>query len=396
LSNIGNSRAFPLYFENCPPPPPKRDPAPDDATLPTFESGALGLPEKPIDGTSIAAFDDEFAKKVGRAIEAMRRAIRECNARNYEVAVLVLYQAQEERVREGSPGPDRDPVSRARADADARNIARWLEENWPRYPTPCDKRTGFLDTPGDNKRFATFVTGGGSFALGGRSGAVTGVDSFLGPGERLIDNRLDGGASQGTGLLGVRVRAYATLFEGPEGPPVERGERPPPALSGIRGFFETGVQSSFGAASFTQNFSGVNAVPLGFGQQRINENFQIPIVIGVSLPVASGTRFDVYGGVALDSWTHTMSGGEAGAAGSSFFAAQNRFTVDPTVGVGLQIGLGRALGVPNLIAGVNAELQFRPGSVVTAPSSAFAAQTYYGTVNPAVNLQATARIGFAF
>jgi len=31
-----------------------------------------------------------------------------------------------------------------------------------------------------------------------------------------------------------------------------------------------------------------------------------------------------------------------------------------------------------------------------APSSAFAAQTYYGTVNPAVNLQATARIGFAF
>ena len=46
--------------------------------------------------------------------------------------------------------------------------------------------------------------------------------------------------------------------------------------------------------------------------------------------------------------------------------------------------------------GVNAEVQFRPGSVVTATSANFPSETYYGTVNPTANMANMGRIGIPF
>ena len=46
--------------------------------------------------------------------------------------------------------------------------------------------------------------------------------------------------------------------------------------------------------------------------------------------------------------------------------------------------------------GINAEFQFRPGSVVSAASPNFAGQTYYGTVDPHTNLLLMGRIGWTF
>jgi len=48
------------------------------------------------------------------------------------------------------------------------------------------------------------------------------------------------------------------------------------------------------------------------------------------------------------------------------------------------------------LVGFNAELQFRPGSVVTAQSANFPSETYYSTVDPRTNLLLMARIGWSF
>ena len=62
-------------------------------------------------------------------------------------------------------------------------------------------------------------------------------------------------------------------------------------------------------------------------------------------------------------------------------------------GVGVRLPIGDpGVGVP-VILGLNAEFQFRPGSVVTAPSQNFPSETYYGTLNPTTNMLLMARIG---
>jgi len=125
---------------------------------------------------------------------------------------------------------------------------------------------------------------------------------------------------------------------------------------------------------------------------------RIPILIGGSVPIVptvtpggSPLFFNVYGGVTLDSWKQTLQGRDAGAPGGAGFFGQNqRFTVDPTAGVGFQTTMG------GFLVGLNAELQFRPGSVVTAQSANFTGETYYGTVDPRTNLLLMARIGWSF
>ena len=166
-------------------------------------------------------------------------------------------------------------------------------------------------------------------------------------------------------------------------------------------FVEAGVQSSFGAQSFIQPFGGVSTTPQGFGSNTVKENFQVPILIGVGLPITSPGQtpivLDLYGGITLDSWTQTLQGRESGAPGGlGFFGQNQRFTVDPTVGVGVRVPVGDiGFGLP-IIFGVNAEVQFRPGGVVTAPSANFPSETYYGTVNPTANMAIMGRIGIPF
>lgn len=319
-----------------------------------MESGDLNIPESPIAGTPIAVFDPQLAQDVASALERMRKAVDDCDLAAYDAAYRALRDAQEKRARETEPAQGRDRVSRGRAEADSRLLERYLDENWIRYPFPCTRKVGMLDTP---KPFAAFVLGGGSVATGG--------------------------AGTTTGVLGARVRGYMNFGES-----LERPEQPR-----LRGFFETGVQTGFGATSYTQSFSSGNTGLQGFGQQTVSENFQIPILLGLSVPVTPATRFDAYAGITLDSWMHGITGSD-GAAG--FSATQNRFTVDPTIGAGIQFNIGNAVGIPNLILGFNAEAQFRPGSTVAVQSPGSSSQTFSGSVDARVNVLAIGRLGISF
>jgi hypothetical protein len=99
---------------------------------------------------------------------------------------------------------------------------------------------------------------------------------------------------------------------------------------------------------------------------------------------------DFYGGITLDSWAQTLQGAEMNAPGQGFFGQNRHFSADPTVGLGVRMPVGDIGADLPIIFGVDAELQFRPGSVVTAPSPNFPV-TYFGTVDPHANLAIMAR-----
>ena len=247
------------------------------------------------------------------------------------------------------------------------------------------------------------VIGGAQVPLSG-TGNVTGVDTFF-ANNFLIDNRASGGMATAVPVAGVRARfeddyltqaVYREILE--EGRKYNRVREPYiPSL-----FIETGFQSAFGAQSFIQTFQSVSATPLGFGSDTVKENFQIPILAGVSWPITNPSStpvfVDLYGGITLDSWTQTLQGRESGAPGGPGFLNQsNRFTVDPTVGAGVRVAVGDIAGggIP-IIIGANAEVQFRPGSVVAAGSPNFPSETYYGTVGPQANMLFMFRVGIPF
>ncbi|MBN9090415.1 MAG: hypothetical protein J0J01_26175 [Reyranella sp.] len=227
---------------------------------------------------------------------------------------------------------------------------------------------------------------GGVFAPLARSGSVTAVDMMDVPG---ATSGRSGGASSIKPLLGARV--HVPLFW------YMRDEQ----HLGLGVFVETGLQSGFGRDSFNQSFQNTSATAADFGSRAIREYFQIPVLLGVTVPVGDrsgppAALFDIYGGLTLDSWSQVLQGGEANAPGQQGFYGENRrFSVDPTVGLGLRIPVGNlGDGLP-LLFGLNAELQFRPGSVVTAISNNFAV-TYVGTADPQANLAIMARLGIAF
>jgi hypothetical protein len=252
-----------------------------------------------------------------------------------------------------------------------------------------DARSEGPATPDTYRAVQLYAVGGGFVPLG-VTNTVTGVDATDAP--PLSIANAAGGTKATTPPPVLGMRAHVPLFwhmSGEQGP-----------LFGF--FFETGIQTSFGVQSAMLAFQDVSDSAAGFGSQTIRENFQVPLLLGASLPLdtnssgAPGIFLDVYGGVTLDSWTQTLQGAEANAPGGPGFFGQNRrFTPDPTVGVGLRGPVGNLSDDLPLFFGVNAELQFRPGSVVTASSQNFPV-IYYGTVNPYANLALMARVGVAF
>jgi hypothetical protein len=248
------------------------------------------------------------------------------------------------------------------------------------------------------------------------SGAVTGVDTFFGAGNFLISNSPNNASSSAVPMVGVRARANV-LDLGNSGLFLDAGflgdvirgkntSSPPsstPRGPGVGVFVESGIQSSFGAQSFIQSFSGVSTTPQGFGSNTVKENFQIPILIGVGVPISgSGSTpvfLDLYGGITLSNSTQTLQGGEVGAPnGRGFFAESKRTTVDPTLGTGVRAVITDFSGgaLPPLIIGANAEFSFRSGNVVQAQSPNFPSQSYYGTVDPRANATFTVRVGIPF
>jgi hypothetical protein len=170
---------------------------------------------------------------------------------------------------------------------------------------------------------------------------------------------------------------------------------------GFSVFFETGIQSGFGAQSFLQSFANGATTAGEFGSNTVREYWQVPLLIGVTLPMADRSTgpaalIDLYGGFTIDSWNQILQGAEANAPGQQGFYSENRhITFDPTIGIGFRMPVGSLdAGLP-IFVGLNAELQFRPGSSVQALSSTFPV-TYYGTVDPCANLAVMARIGIAF
>jgi hypothetical protein len=233
---------------------------------------------------------------------------------------------------------------------------------------------------------------GGGFVPAGPNGSVTGVDqtlSSLGLGPFQIASQ-SGGASSTAALLGARVHVPFLWRLNDE-----------QRLS-FAFFFETGFQSGLGAQSFMQVFQNTSIFAGDSGTSTISEYYQFPLLLGASIPfgrLADGgpiALFDVYGGLTLDSWQQTLQGTEASFPGSAGFFGQNRrFTADPTIGLGVRVPLTDLRSELPIFVGANAELQFRPGSVVTAPSQNLPI-TYYGTVNPYANLAIMARIGISF
>jgi hypothetical protein len=228
---------------------------------------------------------------------------------------------------------------------------------------------------------------GGGFIPFGTNSNVTGIDATIDPSNLLIANQ-SGGSSSITPLLGARVHV-----------PLLWNMYDEQRLA-FSVFFETGLQSGFAAQSFIQTFQNTSFFAGDFGSSTITEYYQIPLLLGFTVPIAERSAapsllLDFYGGITLDSWAQILQGAEANAPGQGLFGQNRRFTADPTVGLGVRMPVGNIGADLPIIFGVNAELQFRPGSVVTAPSPNFPG-TYFGTVDPHANLAIMARIGIAF
>ena len=249
-------------------------------------------------------------------------------------------------------------------------------------PDGTGPRTGY-----DNFLAVQVYAVGGGLIPFGTNGNVTGVDATIDPSNLLITNQ-SGGSSSTTPLLGARVHV-----------PLLWNMYDEQRLA-FSVFFETGLQSGFAAQSFIQTFQNTSFFAGDFGSSTITEYYQIPLLLGVTVPVAERSAspsllLDFYGGITLDSWAQTLQGAEMNAPGQSFFGQNRRFSANPTVGLGVRMPVGNIGADLPIIFGVNAELQFRPGSVVTVTSPNFPV-TYFGTVDPNANLAIMARIGIAF
>lgn len=362
-------------------------------------AGFVGIPEHTSKETGIPFFSKNRADKVDAGIAGARQAVADCNRAAYDSWNGRYRSALNEEVH-FAPYEPGNSIARAQDSKDIDNVWRGLNDNFPAYPDPCRPQSAANDAP--LGPWTAVLIGGGTVALNS-SGYVTGVDTFFGSGNFLIDNRSNGASSSAVLLLGARIRH---TWGDPLGGPIarDRYERKEPNYSNRVSFFvESGVQTSFGAQSFLQPFGGVSGVPQGFGSNTVKENFQIPILIGVGLPLTGPGQppvfLDLYGGITLDSWSQTLQGREAGApGGAGFFNQNNRFTVDPTIGAGVRMVVDdlKGSGFPALVVGVGAELSFRQGSVVQAQSSNFPSESYYGTVGPQANLSFMARIGIPF
>ncbi len=347
-------------------------PASDDNT------GFIGIPQYTSSETGIPFFSPTNASTVDRAIRALREAAANCDRVAYDLAVE-NFKGSASYPAFGGPQGSRDMEN------------MWSAmDKFPPFPKACTDPSDIIRKAIDNF-FHMYFVAGVNVPLGVNS-AVTGVDTFFGAGAYQIDNR-SSTSGNATAFAGMRARAQTAMWEPTITSPFQS----------LSAFVETGIQTAFGAQSSLQTFQNVSGTPQAFGSNTISENLQIPILVGVTAPIVPGSAgkpavlFDLYGGITLDSWTQTLQGRESGAPGGPGFFGQNRrFTVDPTVGVGVRVPVGDVGGLPGLTVGVNAELQFRPGGVVTAPSANFPSETYYGTVNPTAHMAIMARIGIPF
>jgi hypothetical protein len=356
------------------------DPVLAQAKPASGDVGFIGIPQYVSTETGFSFFFKHNADTVDDVFKSMRSAIAACDRKRYDTLRQLLFPY-------GPPGANLDINAQS---ANDRAGLQQASDQAPTFPEPCNPpgRQG-----GDHFHPYSVALLGGGFIPLSSTASVTGVDTFT-PGNFLIDNRSSNNAGAATGMIGARAQAVWLIRQA-----MEKEER----KWGLGVFVETGVQTGFGSNSLNQSFQNVNTTPQGFGQQTVRENVQVPLLIGLSIALTDGTSvippsaLNIYGGVTLDSWTHTISGRDGGApAGPGFNAISNRFTVDPTVGMGWRSSIERSVRGGNFWIGWNVEAQFPPGSVVQAQSANFPSETYYGTVDPRTNVLVMGQIGFSF
>lgn len=230
------------------------------------------------------------------------------------------------------------------------------------------------------------------YAVGGGFIPFTGRDSVSSL-DLDADSALpsaSGGTSTTTPLLGARVHVPLLWYMSDTG------------RLAFNFYFESGLQSGFGAQSLLRTFQNASPTAEDYGTTTVREYWQVPVLLGLTVPVANDSSasplalLDIYGGLTFDSWAHLLQGAEVNASdGSGFFGQNRHYTFNPTIGLGVRMPLGRVDSDVPVFFGLNAELQLRPGSVVAVPSSDFNV-VYSSSIEPYANLAVMARIGIAF
>src|SRR5262249_22673540 len=142
---------------------------------------------------------------------------------------------------------------------------------------PADARSQDAATVNNLLGIQLYAVGGGLIPFNVNSN-VTGVDQTatqvlqsLGLGSAPFDiGNQQGGSSSTTAFLGARVHVPFLWRMADE-------QRLSFAV-----FFETGIQSGFGAQSFMQGFSNTSAFAGDNGTSTIQEYYQIPVLLGAT------------------------------------------------------------------------------------------------------------------
>ena len=174
-------------------------------------------------------------------------------------------------------------------------------------------------------------------------------------------------------------------------------------------FGELAAEAYLGRSHFN-TFSYLNSGQ-GYGEQTFRNNWAVSARAGISRLLGyspfsdrgGSVWLDLFAGLKLANATHTIQGSDGGPQqqASTFFGQVERTTVDPTFGAGVRVPMGSLLGgvlggSSEAFVGANGEVTLRQGSVVTAPSSNFRGQTYYGTVDSGVDYVIQLIIGATF
>jgi hypothetical protein len=348
--------------------PPLKADTPADTPL-------IDLPPSHSPDADLSFYDGWNKHFVDYYFREAKAAVARCDRVEFDKMKRGLENSLRDQVQKLNDSVRRSALGRGNPPPTATDIRR-LDHDVIQLQKALEKMGNFEDRCPPPKQvgglFELFLQGGGTASLQA-VGFFQSLDSFPPP-EQITRS---GGAAQTTALFGGGVRVNVVKVN--------------PTI-----FFETRFQTAFGATSFQQTFalSGPNTPATApFGESLVRENWGIPLLLGATWSLGSFGRegpevgLDVYGGITISSWSQSLRGGEAGAAGTPAFAAErDRTTVDPTFGLGLRFP------VVGLTLGVYGEVSFREGGSLTVPSPSNAYLSYTGSIDSRVTSSLMVRV----
>lgn len=222
--------------------------------------------------------------------------------------------------------------------------------------------------PAVERRFQIFIQGGARSSPADES-TFSGIDSFFGPDDLIVDHRSL--SFDSTGFAGAGFRIYA-----PSGPLLGLSILPivqPFAGASFIKFFDEDQRAAFADVS---TFGAT-------GTAVFSQSFAVPLVVGTSLPLTSiginlpGVSLEYFSGVDISEHEFRFDLTEGAAPGGvSTFASASETTVRPLMGVGVQVRAGTLAGIGGITLGANATAVFPNDFVVSARSTNFTFQSY--------------------